>query len=69
MVHHFRRVGAIKDGKPDAVKTGDPKMRAKPKVSVARLKNGLDAVLRQTILGFPMRDTVLSVGIDDFDCL
>src|SRR5690242_20399177 len=68
IVQHFRRVVMIKDLEAQTVEPRQTLQCANPEIAVARLDQGPDGVLRQTMLGGPLRHPVavflLSVDSD-----
>ena len=54
-----RCVRAVEDREADPIETSETCRRANPQVSISGLMDGLNAVLRQSILGAPNAETVV----------
>src|SRR5262245_15197016 len=61
IVHHFRSVRDRENGKANTIESRQAKAGSYPEISIPGLMNGLDRILRKTLLGFPGLKTVLPV--------
>ena len=59
IVRHLRCVAVIKHLEPHPIEPHQPLERADPEIPIARLRQRLDAVLRQPVLRRPVGDPIL----------
>jgi len=62
-VEHPGGVALVEDGELHAVETDEAAFRPQPQVSVARLRDRLDRVLREAVLRLPDLERVLGDGL------